>query len=177
MEKKPQRLRLSIPLLGLALFGLNTASDAAEVAKKTGDAEPEYFQAQNEHAEMHRAVITARKTVRLFVTALQHPTPGKTDFQVKKPFIQGTHVEHIWLSDVQWDGHRFQGRVDNRPHDIQGLKVGQLVSVNPNEISDWMYVDNGNLVGGYTIRVHYNELSPEQKQEFDRKADFRIPKQ
>jgi len=36
---------------------------------------------------------------------------------------------------------------------------------------------NGKLVGGYTVRAHYNELSPQQKQEFDRKADFKIGKQ
>jgi uncharacterized protein YegJ (DUF2314 family) len=53
--------------------------------------------------------------------------------------------------------------------------LGQLVSVNPNEISDWLYVDDGKLVG-YTVRAHYIELSPQQKQEFDRAADFKIDK-
>jgi uncharacterized protein YegJ (DUF2314 family) len=46
--------------------------------------------------------------------------------------------------------------------------------VKPKEISDWLYIDNGKLVGGYTVRAHYNELSPQQKQEFDRDADFKI---
>jgi uncharacterized protein YegJ (DUF2314 family) len=78
---------------------------------------------------------------------------------------------------VEFVGNRFQGRVDNQPRKIRGLKLGQLVSVNPNEISDWLYVDNGRLIGGYTVRVRYSELSPEQKQEFDRKADFKMEKQ
>jgi len=51
-----------------------------------------------------------------------------------------------------------------------------MASVKPNEISDWLNIDNGKLVGGYTVRVHYNELSPQQKQEFDRRADFKIEK-
>jgi uncharacterized protein YegJ (DUF2314 family) len=51
-----------------------------------------------------------------------------------------------------------------------------MASVKPSEISDWLYVDNEKLVGGYTVRVHYNELSSQQKQEFDRRADFRIEK-
>jgi uncharacterized protein YegJ (DUF2314 family) len=125
----------------------------------------------------HRAVIEARKTVGKFITALKHPAPGQQDFEVKKPFTQGDQVEHIWLSDVRFVGNRFQGQVDNQPRKIRGLKLGQLVSVNPNEISDWLYVDNGKLVGGYTVRAHYNELSPQQKQEFDREADFKIGKQ
>jgi uncharacterized protein YegJ (DUF2314 family) len=95
---------------------------------------------------------------------------------VKKPFIQNGQLEHIWLSDVQFVGNRFRGRVDNQPRKIQGLKLGQLVSVKPNEISDWLYIDHGKLVGGYTVRVHYNELSAKEKQEFDRVADFKIGK-
>jgi uncharacterized protein YegJ (DUF2314 family) len=105
---------------------------------------------------------------------LKHPAIGQRDFEVKEPFFEGNEVEHIWLSDVRLVGQRFRGRVDNKPQKIRGLKLGQLVSVNPNEISDWLYVDNGKLVGGYTVRAHYHELSPQQKQEFDRAADFKI---
>ena len=126
---------------------------------------------------MHQAVLQARKTVGEFIAALKHPAAGQQDFEVKKPFIQNGQVEHIWLSDVQFVGNRLQGRVDNQSRKIQGLKLGQLVSVKPNEISDWLYVDNGKLVGGYTVRVHYNELSPTEKQEFDREADFTMGKQ
>jgi uncharacterized protein YegJ (DUF2314 family) len=125
---------------------------------------------------MHRAVTEARKTVGEFIAALEHPAAGQQDFEIKKPFIQNGQVEHIWLSDVQFVGNRFQGRVDNQPREIQGLKLGQLVSVNPKEISDWLYVDHGKLMGAYTVRVQYNELSAKEKQEFDRAADFKIGK-
>ena len=69
---------------------------------------------------MHRAVIQARKTVGKFILALNHPAPGQQDFEVKKPFIQGDQVEHIWLSDVRFVGNRFQGRLDNQPRKIRG---------------------------------------------------------
>jgi uncharacterized protein YegJ (DUF2314 family) len=60
------------------------------------------------------------------------------------------------------------------PEKIKGLKLGQVVSANPDEISDWAYINNGTLVGGYTIRAHYNELTPEPRKAFDRSADFRL---
>jgi len=164
------------PVIASLTLNAEAANVIAQELKK-GSAAPEYFEVTKDHAAMHRAVIEARKTVGKFILALNHPAPGQQDFEVKKPFIQGDQVEHIWLSDVRFVGNRFQGRLDNRPRKIRGLKLGQLVSVNPDEISDWLYVDNGKLVGGYTVRAHYNELSPQEKQQFDRDADFKIGRQ
>lgn len=167
-----------LTLIGAATIAGSTlnarAADAISKELDKGNTEPEYFDVPHDHAAMHRAVTEARKTVGEFISALQHPASGQQDFEVKKPFVQGDQVEHIWLSNVRFVGNRFQGQVDNQPRKIRGVKLGQLVSVNPNEISDWLYVENGKLVGGYTVRVHYNELSPEQKQKFDREADFKI---
>jgi uncharacterized protein YegJ (DUF2314 family) len=136
--------------------------------------DPKPYQVPNEHAAMQEAVTKARKTVLQFIGALEHPSPGETDFEVKKPFVEKGNVEHIWLSDVTFVGGRFQGKVDNEPVKIPGLKLGQVVSVNPDEISDWVYIKNGKLVGGYTIRAHYNELTPQEKQGFNRSADFQM---
>jgi uncharacterized protein YegJ (DUF2314 family) len=165
----------------IAISALALASITAEAAD-TGQAfekrstEPPYIEVPNDHTAMHQAVTQARKTIGEFLAALKHPAPGQQDFEVKKPFIQNGQVEHIWLSDVQFVGNRLQGRVDNEARKIQGLKLGQLVSVKPSEISDWLYIDHGKLVGGYTVRVQYNELSPKEKLEFDRAADFKIGK-
>jgi uncharacterized protein YegJ (DUF2314 family) len=168
-----------IALTILVIAGFTLKAQAANVVAqelKNGSTEPEYFQVPNDHhhVAMQRAAQEARRNVKKFVAALQHPGPGQQDFEVKKRFVQGSEVEHIWLSDVQLVGNSFQGRIDNRPRKIGGLKLGQTVSVKPKEISDWLYIDNGKLVGGYTVRVHYNELSPEQKKRFDREADFKI---
>jgi uncharacterized protein YegJ (DUF2314 family) len=159
-------------LAGIISTGKAQNPVSSELESKSG--EPETFRVENEHAAMRKAVDEAHKTVGEFIKALQHPTAGQTDFEVKKPFVEGNNVEHIWLSDVAFAGGRFKGKVDNAPMKIHGLKMGQVVSVNPDEISDWAYVDNGKLVGGYTIRVHYNALTPAQKKEFLREADFKL---
>jgi uncharacterized protein YegJ (DUF2314 family) len=169
-------------LLGATVMAVSTLSvrSANVIAQdlKQGSTEPEYYQVPKDqhHSAMRRAVKEARKTVKNFINALEHPGPGQQDFEVKKPFIQGSDVEHIWLSDVRFINQHFEGRIDNQPRKITGLKLGQIVSVEPKDISDWLYIDNGKLVGGYTVRVHYSELSPEQKQVFDRQADFKIEK-
>jgi uncharacterized protein YegJ (DUF2314 family) len=173
--RRPIYLIIAISASVLLSFNAHPADLVGRELQKSST-EPPYYEVPNDHTVMHRAVTQARKTVGEFITALKHPAPGQQDFEVKKPFIQGNEVEHIWLSDVRFVGNRFQGRVDNQPRKIRGLKLGQLVSVNPNEISDWLYIDNGKLVGGYTVRVQYNELLPQEKQEFDRAADFKIGK-
>jgi uncharacterized protein YegJ (DUF2314 family) len=173
-NRRPIYLLIAISAFVLLSFSAQAADPTQELEKSS--AEPPYFEVPKDHAAMHHAVTEARKTVGEFIAALEHPAPGQQDFEIKKPFIQNGQVEHIWLSDVQFVSNRFQGRVDNQPRKIQGLKLGQLVSVNPKEISDWLYVDHGKLVGGYTVRVQYHELSAKEKQEFDRAADFKIGK-
>jgi uncharacterized protein YegJ (DUF2314 family) len=93
---------------------------------------------------------------------------------VKKPFVEGDKVEHIWLTEVSFDGHLFHGKVDNEPVDIKGARLGQEVSVAANEISDWMYVEDGRLVGGYTIAAMLQHMTPAEKQQFETDADCKI---
>jgi uncharacterized protein YegJ (DUF2314 family) len=170
----------------IALVAVSTAAgttrrvQAANVIGQNltqGASEPGYFLVPKDQAAMHNAVIEARRTVRQFLKALKHPATGQEDFEVKKVFTQGDQIEHLWLTDVQLVGNHLEGRVDNQPRKITGVKLGQAVSVYPKEISDWLYVDHGNLVGGYTVRVRYNELPPKEKQEFDREANFKIGNQ
>jgi uncharacterized protein YegJ (DUF2314 family) len=171
-SRRPFYLIIGISALALWTFIAQAAEPGKELAQI--DTEPPYIEVPKNHAAMHGAVIQARKTIGQFIAALKHPAPGQKDFEIKKAFIRHGEIEHIWLSDVQFTGNRLQARVDNQPRKIQGLKLGQVVSVDPKEISDWLYIDNGKLVGGYTVRVQYSELSPKEKQEFDRAADFKI---
>ena len=171
-SRRPFYLIIAISALALWSFVAQAADPGPEAGKS--NTEPPYIEVPKNHTAMHRAVIQARKTVGTFIAALKNPAPGQKDFEIKKPFMQNGEIEHIWLSDVQFTGNRFQARVDNQPRKIQGLKLGQVVSVDPKEISDWLYIDNGKLVGGYTVRVQYSELSAKEKHEFDRAADFKI---
>ncbi len=136
--------------------------------------EPQVFNVDKHNEQMRAAVYRARRTVGVFIRALEHPGAGQYDFEVKKPFRQGDVVEHLWLANVRFRGNRFDGYVDNVPRKIKGLKMGAHVSVDPDEISDWAYVQNGKLIGGYTIRVLYSELSPADKAAFAKEARFRI---
>ncbi len=133
------------------------------------------YDVADDDVQMAHATQRARKTVGQFIQALQNPAQGDRDFAVKKLFVKDGEAEHIWLRDIHFTGNRFVGLVDNKPIHIAGLKVGTKVSVNPDEISDWLYVHDGKLVGGYTVRVLVTELSPAEKEAFLKRAQFEIP--
>ena len=178
MKLKPL---LFLPLVVLAA---GCASDDNEVAHPIGRAatrmtgEMPMYSVDDKDEQMERATGHARRTVGQFIAAVQSPKPGQHDFQVKKLFVtkDGSQGEHIWLADVHFNGNRLVGVVDNKPQFIKGLKIGAKASVNPDEVSDWSYVENGHLVGGYTVRVIYSELSPADKQEFEKDAGFHVGK-
>jgi uncharacterized protein YegJ (DUF2314 family) len=173
------KFRRSILVLPLFIMSCSTHQSVHPIGREVirRGAEPECFQIVEEDSAMNRAIRQARKSQRTFIAALQHPQPGQRDFQVKKPFVQGDTVEHLWLRDVTYSGHRYHGVVDNRPRAIQGLKMGDRVSVNPSEITDWAYVDHGTLVGGATIRVLYQEFSPERRAAFEKEVGFHLGKE
>ena len=173
---KTNPLLLIGPLLITGCAGQRVEHPLAREIRRTG-VQPEIFRIDDKDAQMHRAVKEARKTVGAFIAALKKPGKGQHDFEVKKPFAKDGEVEHLWLSEVAFSGNRFHGRVDNHPRKIKGLKFGDRVSVNPDEISDWAFVDNGKLVGGYTIRVLSQNLSPERRKEFANETKVRIDTQ
>ena len=133
-----------------------------------------YVYVHDSDKAMERAVHQAQRTLGKFMAALTSPKPGQTGFAVKKRCIEGEKCEHIWLTDVRFDGRVLRGKVDNNPVDMKGLRVGQKVTVRPEEISDWMYVENGRLVGGYTVRAYYRNLPAAEKRQFAQNAGFRL---
>lgn len=125
-------------------------------------------------ARMNAAIAKARATVRTFETALRAPKASQSRFSIKIRISEGDVGEHFWLSDVRFNGSVFTGKIDNDPEAVNTVKLGQAVKARPTEISDWMYVDHGKLVGGYTTRALRDRLSPSDQAEFDRNLPFTI---
>ena len=127
---------------------------------------------------MSRARQKAKDTQSQFVTALAANKQGTTGFAIKKSFpATGSDLdgEHIWLSQVTWDGKMFIATVDNEPVYTKAVKLGDKVEVRPDELSDWMYFDDGKLQGGYTIRAMYHESSPAEQEQMKQEIPFEVP--
>jgi uncharacterized protein YegJ (DUF2314 family) len=170
----------SIALFGILSFGIRTVpateQDTGQTAsrEKTASGNAGYAKVSDDDKQIDRAVENAQRTLGFFIAALKAQKNGDTVFEIKKGFIDGDKVEHLWIKRVTYDGKNFHGQIDNRPNEVSNVHLGQRVTVAPEAVTDWMFLKDGKLIGGYTTRVLYARLSPEDKAEFDNHAGFGI---
>jgi uncharacterized protein YegJ (DUF2314 family) len=102
--------------------------------------------------EMSEAIDRARSSIRDFLGAFENPKPNQTSFLIKARFEDNGSSEHIWLADLDFSTRPATGVVANEP-DIRSLTYMERVPFLPDQVSDWMYMEDGKLVGGFTTRV------------------------
>lgn len=123
---------------------------------------------------MNAAMQRARNEIGTLVTRLKTPV-AQTDYLSIKVALptQAGSTEHIWCGNVSHNNGTFTARIDNKPVDPQ-YKLGQVLTLQADQISDWMYVEKGKLVGGYTMLYHYSTLSDKEKAAMRRALPFQI---
>jgi uncharacterized protein YegJ (DUF2314 family) len=123
--------------------------------------------------EMTQAIAKAQTTLDRFIATLRSPKSWQQSFLIKGRFTALGEVEHIWVADLTFDGRLFHGVLANEPR-LPGLKFKQLVFVPREDVSDWMYVANNKLVGGYTIRVLRKHQSKDEREREDASRPYAI---
>ena len=119
------------------------------------------------------AIHEAKASFEKFIEAFCHPTEQQKNFLVKVVFDEGEHREHIWLADLDFGDKKPSGVVANEPN-LPSLKFMQRVEFEPSYISDWMYIEDGYLVGGYTTRVIRDRMTPDERMRHDAQAPYKF---
>lgn len=70
---------------------------------------------------------------------------------------------YVWLENVKIEGNYYLGNL---------AENGNSQKILINDVVDWMIIENGRLIGGYTIRHYRNTLDDEAKINFD--IDFGV---
>jgi uncharacterized protein YegJ (DUF2314 family) len=122
---------------------------------------------------MIEAIARARATVPDFIRVLQAPAEGCRDFSIKAlfPDLQ----EHMWITDPRYADGEFIGALGNIPRGSTTLKLGDEVRVREELISDWKYIENDVLAGGYSLRLIRNRMTDKARKDLDSHLDFKIP--
>lgn len=153
------------------LFGSKKEED--RVVEREGEPDMVYVPGTDEL--MNWAIEKANLTLGYFETSLQSPQPYQQYFSIKVKIIDGDAAEHIWLANPEFDeeGNLF-GVVGNAPVDVKNISLNQKIGIDRSLISDWMIVENGRLVGGYTIRAIRDTIPDEEKPNFDKSINLYI---
>ena len=120
------------------------------------------------------AVQQAQATAGDFLARLHNPTPGQTSAAVKIRLEEAGLVEHVWLAEPRFEDGEFIGRLDNDLIEIRRWRAGETLRVPLDQMSDWLVIDSGKLVGGYSIRLLRSLMSPDGQRSFDRNARYVI---
>ena len=106
------------------------------------------------NAEMNAAIARGRATLPTFWASYEAPKASETGHSLKVRFANPkNNGEHIWMADVKRTADAgYSGRFANAPRDLPGRKAGEVALFKEADISDWMFMRNGKIVGGETIR-------------------------
>ena len=132
-----------------------------------------FVQVDSEDERMNAAISEARQTIPLFLDAYAKRTPTQSGFHLKARFESGDDVEHVWIKDVESSMGELRGTIASDPN-MAGIEFGQRVSLGKEQVTDWMYVDNGYLVGGYTVKAIRAGLSASERAQFDAGAPYKF---
>lgn len=86
---------------------------------------------------------------------------------VKVRFAANGEVEDMWTEPVLILDNVYTVRMVEGVTLKQGIHPDRLVDVQPEDIVDWMMMeDDGTVHGGYRIQLEYERMTPEQQKKF-----------
>jgi uncharacterized protein YegJ (DUF2314 family) len=128
----------------------------------------------NTDQELEAAIQQARASLDTFTSTLTTPHADRIFAAVQVRFYPPDGLpQDIWVDDVTYTEGMFRG---NMGDDIPSLKLeaGEQITVAEKDILDWMIVEDGKLIGGYTIRLAVQRMSPEERERFLKTLNYSI---
>jgi uncharacterized protein YegJ (DUF2314 family) len=138
------------------------------------------FKFDNSDPEMQRAYENARATFRYFWREVpldrRRMLPALEIASVKAPFCDGARnggtddtpdVEHMWLSEIDFDGQFVSGVLQNDPSWLKTVKKGDRARIPLDEISDWLYTISDEVFGAYTVNLMRSRMGRQERQQHD----------
>ncbi len=128
----------------------------------------------NTDVEMEAAFQQARDTLDSFIEKIGTSHPDRTLVAVKVRFVlPDGSTQDLWVDRISYQNGSFRGTMGD---DIPTLKlsIDDKITIKRNNIVDWMIVEDGKLIGGYTIRLAFQRMTPEQKERFLETVNYSI---
>lgn len=124
--------------------------------------------------ELEAAIEQARASLDTFIAKITTPHTDRTFVAVKVRFTPpGESPQDIWVDEVTYADGILRGNIGD---DIPALRLeaGEKITIDEEDLLDWMIVEDGRLIGGYTIRLAVRRMSPEERERFLETLDYSI---
>jgi uncharacterized protein YegJ (DUF2314 family) len=117
---------------------------------------------------MTAAFAKARGALDGFLAKLANPPPRTEGCAIKIPIGDRGEVEYFWLIDLTQNGDNLSGVVNNRPEAVHNLAKGQKIAFHRGDVADWMYFDDGKMIGDFTACAMLSHETGEVRETFRR---------
>ncbi|MDR1858424.1 MAG: DUF2314 domain-containing protein [Treponema sp.] len=129
--------------------------------------------AEQDDGEILRIAIDARRTLPIFFRQLARGDAKESGFSIKHPFRaddgSGIGMEQLWLDGIHFKDGVFFGILAGDPAHVSGMQKGDTVALDMDAITDWMYVRDGKIAGGRSIKYLLEQIPESQRSEGQRK--------
>jgi uncharacterized protein YegJ (DUF2314 family) len=125
------------------------------------DSDPVYGVAADD-PEMNEAIAQARASLPQFWEAFESRQGGASDFALKVRIEDSDAIEHFWVIDLERTNGKVTGVINNDPETVANVKLGDVISIRDEAISDWLYMRNGKMVGNHTLRPLLSQMPKDE---------------
>jgi uncharacterized protein YegJ (DUF2314 family) len=116
--------------------------------------------------EMNAAIAKARDTLPQFWQTFEKREHGERDFALKVEITDRKGTEHFWLTDIERKDGKMLGTINNDPDIVRNVKLGDRLPIPEADISDWLYMRDGKMVGNYTLRVLFKQMPVKEVEKY-----------
>lgn len=118
--------------------------------------------------EMPAAIAQARELLPKFWKTFDKPERGESDFALKVKITDQNGTEHFWVTDIERRDGQIHGTINNEPRVVKSVKLGEQILVPEADISDWLYMREGKMVGNYTLKALFKTMPPAEVRKYKR---------
>ena len=149
------------------LFAVFSCGKGHDASRRRPSAIIELAQADREIAKIAE---NARRGLPNFFRSLSRPEKGANNFCVKYPLtaIDGS-VEYAWLNGINFKNGVYYGVIANTTMLTDSVNKGDTIIIDTDKITDWMYVQDGKIMGGRSIKYLLEKIPETQRSEEQRK--------
>lgn len=167
-------------ILFLSLLTIFAFCKSQQTSASTAKEEPpkkfenSVYNLDNDDKEMLHAIEIAKSTFSEFEKAITSKNPNFKNFSLKKAYKSPYGYEQIWIAFVvkRPNSTRYVGIIGNEPQFTKEVKFDDIVELETEEVTDWMYLDNHIVRGAYTLHVLRDRMSPDARKAFDAESGF-----